>query len=261
MYFQQRQVPLIIHFTHKHATRVSQNEICPTHWLDLSTVSVSVSAQDGIVALGKVHTRSTPPLGSPPKVALETVPIILFARSLSTLEGGMSAASFLHSSFLQAINAVMLWPVHVEKVPQALEHLCPVKLQTRCDICCACQSICPAKLQTRCDICCACQSICPAKLQTRCDICCACQSICPAKLQTRCDICCASPKSGVHRLTTFRISHGRHTTPTAREDPSPANPCVTLALRQSLCRAAPCIQPADEGEGGGGSRRGEVRWG
>ena len=55
----------------------------------------------------------------------------------------MSAASFLHSSFLQAINAVMLWPVHVEKVPQASEHLCPAKLQTRCGICCAYQSICP----------------------------------------------------------------------------------------------------------------------
>ena len=54
----------------------------------------------------------------------------------------MSAASFLHSSFLQAISAVMLWPVHVQKVPEAPEHLCPVKLQTRCDICCACQSIC-----------------------------------------------------------------------------------------------------------------------
>ena len=63
--------------------------------------------------------------------------------SFSTLEGGMSAASFLHSSFLQAINAVMLWPVHVQKVPQASEHLCPAELQTRCDICCACQSICP----------------------------------------------------------------------------------------------------------------------
>ena len=59
----------------------------------------------------------------------------------STLEGGMSAVSFLHSSFLQVINAVMLWPVHVQKVPQASEHLCPAKLQTRCDICCACQSI------------------------------------------------------------------------------------------------------------------------
>ena len=64
-------------------------------------------------------------------------------RSLSTLEGGMSAASFLHPSFLQAVSAVMLWLVRVEKVPQASEHLCPAKLQTRCDICCACQSICP----------------------------------------------------------------------------------------------------------------------
>ena len=64
-------------------------------------------------------------------------------RSLPTLEGGMSAASFLHFSFLQAINAVMLWPVHVQKVPQTSEFLCPAKLQTRCDICCACQSICP----------------------------------------------------------------------------------------------------------------------
>ena len=36
-------------------------------------------------------------------------------RLFSTLEGGMSAASFLHS-FLQAITAVMLWPVHVHKV-------------------------------------------------------------------------------------------------------------------------------------------------
>ena len=64
-------------------------------------------------------------------------------RSFSTLEGGMLAASFLHTSFLQVINAVMLWSVHVQKVPQASEHLCPAKLQTRCDICCACQSICP----------------------------------------------------------------------------------------------------------------------
>ena len=35
----------------------------------------------------------------------------------------MSAASFLHSSFLQAMNAVMLWPVNVQKVPQASEHV------------------------------------------------------------------------------------------------------------------------------------------
>ena len=51
-------------------------------------------------------------------------------RSFSTLEVGMSAASFLHSSLLQAINAVMLWPVHVEKVPQASEHLCSDSFKT-----------------------------------------------------------------------------------------------------------------------------------
>ena len=37
----------------------------------------------------------------------------------------------------------MLWPVHVQKVSQASEHLCPAKLQTSCDNCCACQSLCP----------------------------------------------------------------------------------------------------------------------
>ena len=61
----------------------------------------------------------------------------------STLKGRVSTASFLHFSFLQVISAVMPWPVHVQKVPQASEHLCPAKLQTWCDICCACQSICP----------------------------------------------------------------------------------------------------------------------
>ena len=55
----------------------------------------------------------------------------------------MSAAFFLHSSFLQKISAVILWPVHVQKVLKASEHICPAKLRTRCDICCACQSICP----------------------------------------------------------------------------------------------------------------------
>ena len=35
-------------------------------------VSVSVSAQDGTVVLGKAHMHSTPSLSSLPKVALET---------------------------------------------------------------------------------------------------------------------------------------------------------------------------------------------
>ena len=45
------------------------------------SVSVSVSAQDGIVALGKAHTRSAPSLSSLPKVALETVPIFVWLNT------------------------------------------------------------------------------------------------------------------------------------------------------------------------------------
>ena len=44
-------------------------------------VSVSVSAQDGTVALGKAHTRSAPSLSSLPKVALETVPIFVWLNT------------------------------------------------------------------------------------------------------------------------------------------------------------------------------------
>ena len=134
------------------------------------------SARKGPYALCPVSQQS--PQGCPRNSASIC---LVEDRSFSTLEGGMSAASFLHSSFLQAVSAVMfwpvhvqkhsflqaisalmlwpvhvqkhsflqavsvlmLWPVHVQKVPQASEHLCLAKLQTRCDICCACQSICP----------------------------------------------------------------------------------------------------------------------
>ena len=45
------------------------------------SVSVSVSAQDGIVALGKAHTRSVPSLSILTKVALETVPIFVWLNT------------------------------------------------------------------------------------------------------------------------------------------------------------------------------------
>ena len=47
----------------------------------VSFSSVSVSAQDGIGALGKAHTRSAPSLSSLPKVALETVPIFAWLNT------------------------------------------------------------------------------------------------------------------------------------------------------------------------------------
>ena len=43
--------------------------------------TVSVSAQDGIIALGKAHTCSAPSLSSLPKVALETVPIFVWLNT------------------------------------------------------------------------------------------------------------------------------------------------------------------------------------
>ena len=97
------------------------------------------SARKGPYALHPVSQQS--PQGCPRNSA--NIICLVEHRSFSSLEGGMSAASFLHSSFLQAVNDVMLWLVRVEKVPQTSEHLCPAKLQTRCDICCACQSTCP----------------------------------------------------------------------------------------------------------------------
>ena len=80
-----------------------------------SCPNVSDSAQDDIIALGKAHMHSTPFLSSLSKVALKTVPVFVWLkhRSYPTSEGEMAAASFLHSSFLRAVNAVLLWPVHV----------------------------------------------------------------------------------------------------------------------------------------------------
>ena len=57
--------------------QAEKNTTCP----QANTVSVSVSAQDGIVALGKAHTRSAPSLSSLPKVALETVPIFVWLNT------------------------------------------------------------------------------------------------------------------------------------------------------------------------------------
>ena len=74
------------------------------------------SARKGPYALRPVSQQS--PQGCPRNSANIC---LVEHRSFSALEGGMSAASFLHSSFLQAVNAVMLWLVRAEKVPQAQE--------------------------------------------------------------------------------------------------------------------------------------------
>ena len=52
-------------------------------------------------------------------------------RPFPNSEGRMLAVSFLNFAFHQTINTVKLWPIHVQKVRQASEHLCPAMLQTR----------------------------------------------------------------------------------------------------------------------------------
>ena len=116
----------------------SVHHVCPSS--ELLYHSFPVSAQDGNVALRKAHTCSAPPRLSAVSLRLPSKQCQSFSGRtwiIPDLRGWTT--SFLHSSFLQAVNAVMLWPVHVQNVPQASEHLCPAKLQTRCAICCACQ--------------------------------------------------------------------------------------------------------------------------
>ena len=58
----------------------------------------------------------------------------------SPFEGATSTRSFLHSSFLQAINAVIIWSAQIARpCPQ---FLCPAKLWVSCDVCSARQSTC-----------------------------------------------------------------------------------------------------------------------
>ena len=67
-------------------------------------------------------------------------------RSFPTSERGMSDACYFHLSFvlfcfvclfvclfafLQVISAVILWPLHAQKIPQASKHFCSAKLQIR----------------------------------------------------------------------------------------------------------------------------------
>ena len=71
----------------------------------------SVFAQDHIKALGEANTRSTPTLSDLSKVALETVTMFCLVdlRSFPARENGMSATCILHSSFLEATNAMMFY--------------------------------------------------------------------------------------------------------------------------------------------------------
>ena len=77
-------------------------------------------------------------------MALETLPVFVWLNTdcFWLQKEVTSFTFFLHSTFLQVISAVMLTPVHVQKVSQASKHLCPARLQNRCGVCFAWKSIC-----------------------------------------------------------------------------------------------------------------------
>ena len=99
--------------------------------------SLSVSAQDGTVALGKAHTRSAPSISGLAKVVLETLPVFVRLNTDRSRPRRVECQPppFSTPFCLQAISAVMFWPGRVQKVSQASEHFCPAKHQTRCDTC------------------------------------------------------------------------------------------------------------------------------
>ena len=68
---------------------------------------VSDSSQDSIIVIGKTYLPSVPSLRGLPKVALET-----------EAEGGILATFFVHSSLLQAMNAMMLCFALVQTILQ-----------------------------------------------------------------------------------------------------------------------------------------------
>ena len=74
-------------------------------------VSVSVSAQDGILALGKAHMRSAPSLSSLPKVALETVPIFAWLKTDRSGPGRMECQPLPFS--------LVMWSVC--RIPRSLQ--------------------------------------------------------------------------------------------------------------------------------------------
>ena len=75
-------------------------------------------ARKGPYALRPVSRQS--PLGCPRNSAGVC---LVEHTSFPTSEGGMSAPSFLHSSLPQAIDAMMVRPVHVQKVLCCVSHI------------------------------------------------------------------------------------------------------------------------------------------
>ena len=94
------------------ASPPSKGDSCGVRWSRASfsplPVSVSVSAQNGIVALGKAHTRSAPALSSLPKIALETVPVFVWLNSDRSRPWRVECRPLPFSTHL-SLRRSMLW--------------------------------------------------------------------------------------------------------------------------------------------------------
>ena len=136
------QLCMLIHYPWKYKKLSLSFSVSLSLPLSLA-VSVSVSAEDVIVVIGKAHTCSAPFLCCLPKVALETVPIFVW---LNTDHFWPWRVEFWPLSFSTplSVSRSMLWCCGLSMFRKLfkLRSFCPAKLQTRCDICCTCQSIC-----------------------------------------------------------------------------------------------------------------------
>ena len=111
---------------------------------DLTSVSVSVSAQDGTIALGKAHTRSDPSFSSLPKVALQTVPILVRLNTDRSRPWRVESRPISFSTPLSSGDQccdVLACPCSDSS--SSLGAPLPYQAADRCEICCGCQSICP----------------------------------------------------------------------------------------------------------------------
>ena len=90
------------------------------------SISVQISAQDGIVALGKAHTRSAMSLSNLHKAALDCTNTCLYTDRF--WPRGVQRQPFSTPLSWWQLKLLMLCPVHAQKVPQASKHLYPAKL-------------------------------------------------------------------------------------------------------------------------------------
>ena len=109
------------------------------------SLPVSVSAQDGIVAVGKACTRSTPSLSSLPKVDLETVPLFVLLNTDRSRPWRVECRHFLSPLLFPSGDQCCDAPA-CPCLESSSSLGAPLPCQAAdqmCDICCACQSICP----------------------------------------------------------------------------------------------------------------------